>query len=247
MGQTRATRDSFLWGMSVVYLSAFASIYHQMPGLYGDHGVTPVRSVIPIDSHTKPVQELARIAAERPSLIWLAPNFGLKVATMAEFLAFLGIVMSFMACVSARFRDCINFAPSLDTVLFNLSGWPGVHVVSVGHSAAGSWLPVHTGCTTGHPSSDSRAQPLELASATPSVRRHHPVAGALAPVPLHVCLRGGQTDQWLPHLVESHRLALPLTVTYYESEQCLQNETWAGKLLSRTRHVAADWALEVML
>ncbi|XP_037507722.1 lipase maturation factor 2 [Rhipicephalus sanguineus] len=110
MGQTRATRDSFLWAMSVVYLSAFASIYHQMPGLYGDHGVMPVRSVIPIDSHTKPVQELAKRAAERPSLIWLAPNFGLKVATMAEFLAFLGIVMSFMACVSARFRDCINFA-----------------------------------------------------------------------------------------------------------------------------------------
>ncbi|XP_050040711.1 lipase maturation factor 2-like [Dermacentor andersoni] len=110
MGPTRVTRDSFLWAMSVVYLSAFASIYHQMPGLYGDHGVLPVRSVIPIDSHTRPPQELAQRAAERPSLIWLAPNFGLKVATMAEFLAFLGIVMSFMACVSSRFRDCINFA-----------------------------------------------------------------------------------------------------------------------------------------
>ncbi|XP_065306375.1 lipase maturation factor 2-like [Dermacentor albipictus] len=110
MGPTRVTRDSFLWAMSVVYLSAFASIYHQMPGLYGDHGVLPVRSVIPIDSHTRPPQELAQQAAERPSLIWLAPNFGLKVATMAEFLAFLGIVMSFMACVSSRFRDCINFA-----------------------------------------------------------------------------------------------------------------------------------------
>lgn len=81
-----------------------------MPGLYGDHGVLPVRSVIPIDSHTRPPQDLAQRAAERPSLIWLAPNFGLKVATMAEFLAFLGIVMSFMACVSSRFRDCINFA-----------------------------------------------------------------------------------------------------------------------------------------
>lgn len=110
MAQTRLTRDAFLWSMSMVYLSAFASLYHQMPGLYGDHGVLPVRAVIPIDSNTRPPQDLAKRAAQQPSLVWLAPNFGLKVATMAEFLALLGVVMSLLACVSSRFRDCINYA-----------------------------------------------------------------------------------------------------------------------------------------
>lgn len=110
MGPIRVTRDTFLWAMSVVYLSAFASLYHQMPGLYADHGILPVRAVVPIDSHTKPVKEVADMAARRPTLMWLAANFGLKVATMAEFLALLGVIMSFLACISLRFRDCINYA-----------------------------------------------------------------------------------------------------------------------------------------
>jgi hypothetical protein len=32
----------FMWSMAVIYLFAFASLYHQLPGLYGDHGVLPV-------------------------------------------------------------------------------------------------------------------------------------------------------------------------------------------------------------
>ncbi|CAN8003854.1 unnamed protein product [Ixodes pacificus] len=107
MGEIRVTRDFFLWSMSVIYLSAFASLYHQMPGLYGDRGILPVRSVVPVDTNPRAAQQKAH---QLPTLLWLAPNFGLKVSTMMEFLGLLGIVMSFIATIWSRFRDCINFA-----------------------------------------------------------------------------------------------------------------------------------------
>ncbi|EEC00253.1 lipase maturation factor, putative, partial [Ixodes scapularis] len=107
MGEIRVTRDFFLWSMSVIYLSAFASLYHQMPGLYGDRGILPVRSVVPVDTNPRAAQQKAH---QLPTLLWLAPNFGLKVSTMMEFLGLLGILMSFIATIWSRFRDCINFA-----------------------------------------------------------------------------------------------------------------------------------------
>ncbi|CAN7998984.1 unnamed protein product [Ixodes hexagonus] len=107
MGEIRVTRDFFLWSMSVIYLSAFASLYHQMPGLYGDRGILPVRAVVPVDTNPRIAQQKAH---QLPTLLWLAPNFGLKVSTMMEFLGLLGITMSFIATIWSRFRDCINFA-----------------------------------------------------------------------------------------------------------------------------------------
>ncbi|KAM7292355.1 lipase maturation factor 2 [Ixodes scapularis] len=78
-----------------------------MPGLYGDRGILPVRSVVPVDTNPRAAQQKAH---QLPTLLWLAPNFGLKVSTMMEFLGLLGILMSFIATIWSRFRDCINFA-----------------------------------------------------------------------------------------------------------------------------------------
>ena len=35
------TVDLFLWCMSAIYLVAFASLYVQIPGLYGQNGILP--------------------------------------------------------------------------------------------------------------------------------------------------------------------------------------------------------------
>lgn len=106
MGEIRQTRDFFLWAMTVVYLSAFASLYHQIPGLYGDRGILPVRAVVPVDTLQKLTQQQV---SKLPTLLWLAPNFGLKVSTMMEFIALLGTVISFVASIWSRFRDCFSF------------------------------------------------------------------------------------------------------------------------------------------
>ena len=37
-----ATVDLFLWCMSSIYMVAFASLYVQIPGLYGHEGILPV-------------------------------------------------------------------------------------------------------------------------------------------------------------------------------------------------------------
>uniref|UniRef100_A0A2R5LLL9 Lipase maturation factor n=1 Tax=Ornithodoros turicata TaxID=34597 RepID=A0A2R5LLL9_9ACAR len=106
MGEIRLTRDLFLWAMSIIYLSAFASLYHQIPGLYGDRGILPIRAILPVDtSKGASHQQITKL----PTLLWLAPNFGLKVSTMMEFIALLGTVLSFVASVWSRFRDCFSF------------------------------------------------------------------------------------------------------------------------------------------
>ncbi|XP_014674979.1 PREDICTED: LOW QUALITY PROTEIN: lipase maturation factor 2-like [Priapulus caudatus] len=43
MAHPDVTKEVFLWGMSVIYLFAFASLYYQIPGLYGDKGILPIK------------------------------------------------------------------------------------------------------------------------------------------------------------------------------------------------------------
>lgn len=102
----KSTKSFFLWGMSVVYLFAFASIYHQIPGLYGDNGLLPVRSSFPLDGDENAIK---RKAAEKPNMIWLAKALGLEAAVMMEFLALIGIVISFGALIWSRMREATNF------------------------------------------------------------------------------------------------------------------------------------------
>lgn len=106
MGEIKITRDFFLWCMSVIYLCAFSSLYYQIPGLYGENGILPVSSVIALESGTAQVEKKAK---ELPSLLWLAPSFGLDVPTFMEFLSIVGMLVSFGGMIWVRLRDCANF------------------------------------------------------------------------------------------------------------------------------------------
>ncbi|XP_067129726.1 lipase maturation factor 2-like isoform X2 [Centruroides vittatus] len=107
MGEVMVTKNLYLWCMSSIYLFAFASLYHQIPGLYGDNGILPVKGVIPLESDAATIETRAR---ELPTLLWLAPLFGLDAPLMMEFLTLLGIIISFGGVVWNRLRDCTNYA-----------------------------------------------------------------------------------------------------------------------------------------
>ncbi|KAG8192356.1 hypothetical protein JTE90_029090 [Oedothorax gibbosus] len=92
--------------MSVIYLSAFSSLYVQLPGLFGDNGILPARSIISIEGNAEVVKKRAE---EIPTLLWLAPALGIDVPLMMDLVALLGIVVSFGSMVWGRMRDMANF------------------------------------------------------------------------------------------------------------------------------------------
>lgn len=48
-------------------------------------------------------------AKDIPSLLWLAPVIGIDVPLMMDFIALLGIIISFVSMVWGRMRDMTNF------------------------------------------------------------------------------------------------------------------------------------------
>ncbi|XP_042907628.1 lipase maturation factor 2 [Parasteatoda tepidariorum] len=106
MREIKLTRNFFLWCMSVVYLSAFSSLYVQIPGLFGDKGILPARGIISIESGAEVIKKKAE---QVPTLLWLAPALGIDVHLMMDLIALLGMVISFGSMVWGRMRDICNF------------------------------------------------------------------------------------------------------------------------------------------
>src|ERR1022692_665898 len=88
----RAVDKVFHRGMAAVYAMAFASIYSQIPGLVGEHGIEPYRAFF------KAVHERygARGYYLLPSLAWLHPT-----TRFLQLLTALGIVIAIFAAFSA--------------------------------------------------------------------------------------------------------------------------------------------------
>ncbi|XP_060698760.1 lipase maturation factor 2a isoform X1 [Hemiscyllium ocellatum] len=105
MGEIGLARGAFLWGMVAIYLCAFASLYVQIPGLYGKEGILPVRRMLPFTG--KPLVEQL---TDSPTLLWLCPWLGLDTEQGMEFICLLGISLSVIALVAKPFRDCFIFA-----------------------------------------------------------------------------------------------------------------------------------------
>lgn len=98
------TTDVFAWNIAAIYLFAFASLYHQIPGLYGNEGILPVRAILKQDG-----KSLNECISERPTLLWFADYLGLDHASMMEFIALFGIGTSIIALLTSRFRDTFTF------------------------------------------------------------------------------------------------------------------------------------------
>lgn len=104
MGGTVLPRRLFLWSMAVIYLSAFVSLYLQIPGLYGNDGLLPARFRLRYSGKSVLEQMLSS-----PSLLWLGPQLGLDTQAAAELLCLLGAALSLAAAVLEVFRDSLVF------------------------------------------------------------------------------------------------------------------------------------------
>ncbi|XP_033338138.2 lipase maturation factor 2 [Megalopta genalis] len=106
MTQVRYTRNLFLRGICIIYLFANLSFYIQIPGLYGDNGILPVRTQLDLKGRTPLLHKLK----QKPTLVWFAPYLGLNLEYMLDILALSGVVLSFIGFVSQKFCITLVFA-----------------------------------------------------------------------------------------------------------------------------------------
>ncbi|XP_061203097.1 lipase maturation factor 2 isoform X1 [Neopsephotus bourkii] len=101
----RRVRELLLAGLAAVYLAAFASLYVQVPGLYGRDGILPARRVLRLTG-----QGLWEQFRAFPTLLWLGPSLGLDTELGMELLCLLGVLCSFGALLLEPLRDSLLFA-----------------------------------------------------------------------------------------------------------------------------------------
>ncbi|XP_017878453.1 lipase maturation factor 2-like [Ceratina calcarata] len=106
MVKVRYTRNLFLRGMCIIYLSAFLSFYIQIPGLYGENGILPARTQLDLKGRLPLLNKLK----QKPTLLWFAPYFGLNVEYMLDVLSLIGVLFSFGGFISQKFCVSLVFA-----------------------------------------------------------------------------------------------------------------------------------------
>lgn len=90
--------------MAVIYLSAFVSLYVQIPGLYGNDGLLPARWKLRFSG--KPLWDQL---LSSPTLLWFGPQLGLDTHTSMELLCLVGAALSLAATLVEAFRDSVVF------------------------------------------------------------------------------------------------------------------------------------------
>ena len=159
VGSMARVRTLFLQFVSLCFTFAFHSVYLQLPGLYGDHGILPARTVI--NQKILESSSTSHLLSNSPSLLWLAPFFGFAVLTMMEVLALAGTLLSLLITVMPSYNikittlvlwllylSLFQVSPAPETyhrltmTTDQLSaGGPDIPPLSVGHSAPGDWRP----------------------------------------------------------------------------------------------------------
>ncbi|KAK7160544.1 hypothetical protein R3I93_008249 [Phoxinus phoxinus] len=104
MGDIRLPRHMFLWCLSAIYLFAFASLYVQIPGLYGNEGLLPARWQLRVSG--KSVVEQLK---DSPTLLWFGPRLGLDTQQCMELFSLTGALLSLMTLALPPLRDCRVF------------------------------------------------------------------------------------------------------------------------------------------
>ena len=145
-------RTLFLRVISLCYVIAFHSLYVQIPGLYGEHGILPASSIIK-DSTVKS-SSLISLMLSRPTLLWLQPFTGISVQQMMEIICLTGMLMNMTHPKSnidhVVVRDCAGVGyhhlasvhhqaahvPALAALHVRLSGWTNISTFPVGHPPA---------------------------------------------------------------------------------------------------------------
>ncbi|GMT35344.1 hypothetical protein PFISCL1PPCAC_26641, partial [Pristionchus fissidentatus] len=109
---TQRLKRFLLVGQSVVYLIAFASLYYQIPALYGENGVTPVAAKIEKCNPKDPLNCVS------PLILVLSHHLSITPSSALQIVALLGI---FFSICTIAIRATRNFAFYLVLVLLYLS------------------------------------------------------------------------------------------------------------------------------
>uniref|UniRef100_A0A8C1F8H4 Lipase maturation factor n=1 Tax=Cyprinus carpio carpio TaxID=630221 RepID=A0A8C1F8H4_CYPCA len=114
MGEVKTPRQWFLWSIALIYVCAFASTYVQIPGLYGDEGILPVRLQVP---------KVQRPLLEQESLLCLGPYLGLEPQQTLELMCLLGVALGLGAVLLEPLRDSLIYLclQALYLSLYNVS------------------------------------------------------------------------------------------------------------------------------
>ncbi|XP_013919055.1 PREDICTED: lipase maturation factor 2-like [Thamnophis sirtalis] len=100
----RLARQLFLRGLAAAFLAAFASLYVQLPGLYGRDGILPARKMLRFTG-----KDFWQQLRDSPTLLWLGPHLGLDTEQGLELLCLMGTLLSFGALVLEPLRDSLVF------------------------------------------------------------------------------------------------------------------------------------------
>ncbi|XP_049740728.1 lipase maturation factor 2 isoform X2 [Elephas maximus indicus] len=205
MAASRLPRQLFLQGVAAVFMFAFASLYKQIPGLYGAEGILPARRMLRPQGKGR-WQQLW----EMPTLLWEVPRLGLDTAQGLELLSLLGTLLAVGAVLLRPLRHRLTYLLLWAAYLSACQGFP----------ASGDWLP---GCAGGpaEAAPGSQAGLPGQADGSCAPRRPPLLASALAAVPAHVRFGCGQADQPLPRMVGAHRPHIPLRDTVPAHTRCL--------------------------
>ncbi|KAF5928242.1 hypothetical protein HPG69_014847 [Diceros bicornis minor] len=104
MAGSRVPRQLFLQGVAAVFMFAFASLYMQIPGLYGAEGILPARRTLRPQGKGR-WQQLW----ETPTLLWEAPRLGLDTAQGLELLNLLGTLLALGALLLRQLRHLLTY------------------------------------------------------------------------------------------------------------------------------------------
>ncbi|XP_038198684.1 lipase maturation factor 2 [Arvicola amphibius] len=104
MASSRVPQQLFLQGVAAVYTFAFASLYTQIPGLYGPEGILPARRTLRPQGKGR-WQQLW----ETPTLLWEAPRLGLDTAQGLDLLTLLGTVVALGALLLNSLRHPFTY------------------------------------------------------------------------------------------------------------------------------------------
>ncbi|XP_020838517.1 lipase maturation factor 2 [Phascolarctos cinereus] len=104
MAGSRLPRRLFLQGVAAAFMFAFASLYAQIPGLYGRDGILPARKML------RPLGKgLWQQLWEVPTLLWLSPRLGLDTEQGMELLSLLGTLCSLGALLLPSWRHSLLY------------------------------------------------------------------------------------------------------------------------------------------
>lgn len=104
MAGSRLPQQLFLQGVAAVFMFAFASLYTQIPGLYGPEGILPARKTLRPQGKGRWQQMW-----ETPTLLWEAPSLGLDTAQGLELLSLLGTLLAVGALLLRPLRHVFTY------------------------------------------------------------------------------------------------------------------------------------------